>query len=332
MADAEQLPAARRPSPVNRCGLLLLLCALAGNVSAQTNVPAGGPDLADLLGAAQEWAEENLDETWLAALDQLDRQKVEAFLAQLEQGLGGPYVLDLAALAQTARAILPLLEAHEETRPYAAWLRSRADYFDAAEELRRSLPPPPKLRPGQPPPPATNPPPALQRQVWARQLARRPWPPEAETLVPKLKQIFASERVPGQLVWLAEVESAFDRRARSPAGAAGLFQLMPATAQRFGLRRWPFDQRYQVEPSARAAARYLRLLHTQFQDWPLALAAYNAGEGTVRRAVERERIRSFDRIAPRLPAETQMYVPKVEATLLRREGVRLAELAAPPPG
>jgi len=133
--------------------------------------------------------------------------------------------------------------------------------------------------------------------------------------------------VPPELVWIAEVESSFDPRARSPAGAAGLFQLMPATAQRFGLRSsWPWDQRLKPEPSARAAAQYLSFLHGKFKDWRLALAAYNAGEGTVQDLLTRRKAHSYDAIARELPAETQMYVPKVEAILLRREGVRLAEL------
>ena len=96
---------------------------------------------------------------------------------------------------------------------------------------------------------------------------------------------------------VAEVESGFDQRARSPVGAAGLFQLMPASAKRFGLRSWPRDQRYQPEPSARAAAQYLRYLHEKFGDWSLALAAYNAGEGTVQKLLERQKSKTFDNIA-----------------------------------
>ena len=158
---------------------------------------------------------------------------------------------------------------------------------------------------------------------------QRPMPKGAEQLVPKLKQVFASQGVPTELVWLAEVESSFDHRARSPAGAAGLFQLMPATAKQYGLRRWPFDQRYQAEPSALVAARHLKTLHKQFRDWPLAVAAYNAGEGRVGRLLAKHHARSFDAIAPYLPAETQMYVPKVEATVARREGTKLSRLPAP---
>ena len=172
----------------------------------------------------------------------------------------------------------------------------------------------------------TNPSPAIEQKIWKQQLSDREWPKGATELVPKLKPIFTAEQVPEQLVWVAEVESGFNPDARSPVGAAGLFQLMPETAKSLGLRRWPFDQRYQPEPSAQAAAKYLRRLHSQFGDWRLALAAYNAGEGRVRGLLNRNQTRNFDSIATQLPAETQMYVPKVEATILRREGVSLSGL------
>jgi membrane-bound lytic murein transglycosylase D len=101
---------------------------------------------------------------------------------------------------------------------------------------------------------------------------------------------------------------------------------MPDTAKRFGLRTWPLDQRLDPEPSARAAATYLGLLHEKFKDWRLALAAYNAGEGTVQNLLKRHKANSYDAIASHLPAETQMFVPKVEATLQKREGMTLSEL------
>ena len=105
---------------------------------------------------------------------------------------------------------------------------------------------------------------------------------------------------------------------------------MPDTAKRYGLRTaWPWDQRLNPEPSARAAAQYLHFLHNHFKDWRLALAAYNAGEGTIQELLTRSKAHSYDAIATRLPAETQLYVPKVEATLLRREGLKLAQLRLP---
>jgi membrane-bound lytic murein transglycosylase D len=284
--------------------------------------------LDDLVDSANEWAKENLDEDALSALQDVDREKVKQFLKEIQKQLHGEYVVDLASLNDTAKAILPLLKGHEETQPYAAWLQARLDYLEVAEELRPAIPPP-KPEPGKPPRPAPNPTPEKEREVWVKKLAQRPWPEAAKPYVPRLKPIFAAQKVPPELVWVAEVESSFDSRARSPAGAAGLYQLMPATAKQYGLKTWLPDQRLRAEDSARAAAKYLQHLHGQFKDWRLALAAYNAGEGTVQRLLGRHDARTFDAIAAHLPAETQMYVPRVEATLARREGLKLSELKTP---
>ena len=307
---------------------LVTLVMLASGIARAQEYELDTNALRQAFEAAGQWAEENLDEDALRSLQQVDREKVEQFLHSVQEQLQGDYVLDLAALKVAANAVLPLLESYEETKPYAVWLKSRLDYFEVSEELRRAAPNP-GLVPFQPPKPLPNPSPAAEREIWVRKVAPRPLPKGAEALVAQLKPVFAGERVPAELVWLAEVESSFNSSARSPVGAAGLFQIMPATAQRFGLRRWPRDQRYQPEPSARAAAQYLRYLYRQFGDWRLALAAYNAGEGRIQRLLERHRTRSFDRIAPHLPAETQLFVPKIEATLLRREGVELAKLGRP---
>jgi membrane-bound lytic murein transglycosylase D len=199
------------------------------------------------------------------------------------------------------------------------------EYLDVAEQYRLTIPPP-RTKPGKAPPPKPNPTPQWVREIWIKKLSDRPWPKSGKPLAASLKPIFAAEKVAPELIWLAEVESGFDPRARSPVGAAGLFQLMPATAKRFGLRVQPFDQRLKPEESARAAAKYLHFLHGHYKDWRLALAAYNAGEGTVDKLLGRQKTKSFDVIANRLPAETQLYVPRVEAVLLRREGVRLSEL------
>ena len=135
--------------------------------------------------------------------------------------------------------------------------------------------------------------------------------------------------MPAELVWLAEVESGFDTLARSPIGAVGLFQLMPETAKSLGLALLPWDQRRQPEKNGHAAAKYLKNLHDEFGDWRLTLAAYNAGEGTVSRLLAKYAARTYDEITVHLPAETQMYVPKVEATILRREGLSLEKLNLP---
>jgi membrane-bound lytic murein transglycosylase D len=279
----------------------------------------------DVAKAANQWAQENLDEETLRALRDVDRDRVKQFFRDLTKQFHNEQVVDLAALNETAKAILPILRSYEETAPYAAWLKTRLDYLEVAEQIRRTIPPPTPT-PGQPPKPAPNPGPAKEREIWLQRFSSRPWPDAAKPYVPRLKPIFAEQKVPPELVWLAEVESGFDARARSPVGAAGMFQLMPATAKQYGLRTWPFDQRLDPEDSARASAKYLGHLHGQFKDWRLALAAYNAGEGTVQKLMERHKAKTFDGIATHLPAETQMYVPKVEATVLRREGVQLSRL------
>lgn len=282
----------------------------------------------DILKDAERWLRGNLDEDALSLLDQVDREKVERLLRAVQERFHSDVVIDLASLKQTAAALLPWLEAREEWAPYAVWLRTRLDYLDVAEELRLTIPPPPRPpapSPKRPPQPS----PELQRQMWQKKLAQRPQPKSAHPYVSRLKPIFIAERVPAELVWVAEVESSFDPKARSPAGAVGLYQLMPATARQEGLSLWPRDERLQPEKNARAAARYLRKLHRRFGDWRLVLAAYNAGEGRVRSLLQARHARTFDQIARHLPAETQMYVPKIEATLLRREGRTLAQLSNP---
>ena len=191
----------------------------------------------------------------------------------------------------------------------------------------------------QPPPPVPTPTPAAtaknQRMsrtarssaIWQKRIAQRPAPESARDLVPRLKKIFRDEGVPEQLVWLGEVESTMNPLARNPGGAAGLFQMMPATAKRFGLRvAPPPDERFDAEKQARGTAQYLKLLNAHFKNWPLALAAYNAGEGRVGRALQTSGGKTFDDIAPLLSVETQMYVPKIDAVLQKREGIELEKI------
>ncbi len=284
--------------------------------------------LPDIIQGVQQFAQDNLDTNVLNALPKVDDPAVQQFFRDFQQRFQGDYVVDLAALRQTAQTVLPLLESREETRPYAAWLKAQMDYLDVADEIRLTIPPPP-VETNQPPRPVPNPPPQKERELWVKKVSVSPWPELANEYVPELKPIFAAQKIPPELVWMAEVESGFDRRALSPAGAAGMFQLMPDTAKRFGLSLWPRDQRYQPEPSATASAQYLKYLHDRFKDWRLALAAYNAGEGTVQKLLDRYKADTYDAIAGHLPAETQMYVPRVEAVLRQREGANLEQLPAP---
>ncbi len=297
------------------------LLALAGVARAQDELGLG-----ELLELGRSWAEENLDPRLAQSLQQLDLDQLQRVLRRIQERLGGEYVLDLAAIRQTATNLVPLLAQNARTAPLADWLRTRLDYLDVAEELRAETPPP-RPRPGEPLPPRVNPSAERQRRAWRKQLERRPPPERATAMVKQLQPVFAGERVPGELVWIAEVESSFNPSARSPAGAVGLFQLMPATARSYGLALTPIDERLEPRKSARAAGRYLRYLFGRFRDWRLSLAAYNCGEGRLRRTLAARGARTFDAVSPHLPAETQMYVPKVEATIRRREARELSQLA-----
>jgi membrane-bound lytic murein transglycosylase D len=144
--------------------------------------------------------------------------------------------------------------------------------------------------------------------------------------MPVLRAAFAAEGVPPELAWIAEAESSMNPGARSPSGARGLFQLMPETARAQGLSTFLPDERADPDKSARASARLLRSLYSKFGGWPLALAAYNAGEGRVRRLLASSGASDFAGVAASLPAETRMYVPKVCALVNVRTGASLESL------
>lgn len=123
--------------------------------------------------------------------------------------------------------------------------------------------------------------------------------------------------VPMEFALLPIVESAYDPFAYSHAQASGMWQFIPATGRSFGLHQnWWYDGRRDVVESTRAASEYFNYLAAKFDgDWLLVLAAYNAGEGTVRRAIERNQKSgkgtSFWDL--KLPRETRRYVPQLLA-------------------
>ena len=122
--------------------------------------------------------------------------------------------------------------------------------------------------------------------------------------------------MPTELALLPYIESAFNPQAVSSAKAAGMWQFMPATGRDFQLRQTIFrDDRRNVLDSTRAALDYLQKLHDMFGDWHLALAAYNWGQGNVRRAIERNQAAGLGTGYNDLnmPAETRNYVPKLQA-------------------
>ena len=132
-----------------------------------------------------------------------------------------------------------------------------------------------------------------------------------------IRQAIASRGMPVELLMAqVAVESGGNARALSPKGALGLWQLMPQTARRFGLKvTTEEDQRLDPMLSTRAALEYLAELYQRFGDWELVLAAYNAGEGRVQDAIRSTRSKDFAHLAHLrlLPAETRDYVPAVFA-------------------
>jgi membrane-bound lytic murein transglycosylase D len=123
--------------------------------------------------------------------------------------------------------------------------------------------------------------------------------------------------LPGELAMLPVVESAYQPFAYSPARASGIWQFIPSTGRHYGLRySWWYDGRRDVVESTRAALDYLEKLHAEFSgDWLLALAAYNSGEGNVRKAIRRNlrNGKPIDFWSLKLPRETRSYVPRLLA-------------------
>jgi len=133
-----------------------------------------------------------------------------------------------------------------------------------------------------------------------------------------IRREFKAVGVPLALGFLPIIESNFSLTAVSPARAVGIWQFTAPTAQRYGLIvNRDVDERRDPEKATRAAAHLLRDLYDRFARWDLALAAYNAGPGTVDRALsKRPGAQDFWEVADRLPGETRDYVPKVLATAL----------------
>ena len=123
-------------------------------------------------------------------------------------------------------------------------------------------------------------------------------------------------RMPTELALLPFIESAFNPQALSSAKASGMWQFIPSTGKHFDLKQNVFrDDRRDVLASTRAALDYLQKLHAMFGDWHLALAAYNWGEGSVGRAIARNKAAGLptDYTSLKMPTETQYYVPKLQA-------------------
>lgn len=122
--------------------------------------------------------------------------------------------------------------------------------------------------------------------------------------------------MPTEIALLPMIESAYNPKAYSRSHAAGIWQFVPATGRDYGLKQnWWVDNRRNVISATNAALDYLQKLHDKFGDWELALAAYNWGEGSVARAIERNHKNglSTDYLSLKMPNETKQYVPRLVA-------------------
>lgn len=132
----------------------------------------------------------------------------------------------------------------------------------------------------------------------------------------KIKEIFTQEGIDPSYLFMGIVESLFKVKAHSRAGARGPWQFMASTAKLYNLHITPFvDERLHWEKATQACAKYLKDLFDDFGDEKLALAAYNAGKGKIRRAQRHCKAKSFWKIRRCLPKETRQFVPSVLASI-----------------
>ena len=155
------------------------------------------------------------------------------------------------------------------------------------------------------------------REVVAR------WVSRSGRYLAMVRDVLRARGLPEDLAYTAMIESGFKPDAVSRVGAKGMWQFMAPTARRYGLRvdRW-VDERLDPEKSTLAAAHYLHDLHEQFGSWPLAQAAYNAGEVKVSRAIQKTGSRDFWTLAQSryLRRETKEFVPQIHAaTMIGRD-------------
>ncbi len=307
------MPLTRSPALTNyRCRfskdllLFAVLASLASHIAAESLEES--PRLEDLLETGRavwdQFAPDKIQEHYAFPTN----EEIQPFLSELETELVKNSTAKLAIYAKNARETLDMLREYESGDAIADWLEPRIDFFEAATEIEETKTVNPYL-------------PQYTRSYWDRVLADRKPPKRAKKYAPLFRRAFDQMGIPTELIWISEVESSMNPNALSPVGALGPFQFMPETAQRFGLSLEGTDERTDPKKSAVAAALYLRILYSQFNSWPLAIAAYNAGEGRVSRALAKVKATTFEDVSCILPTETRMYVPKVMATVALRESI-----------
>ena len=163
--------------------------------------------------------------------------------------------------------------------------------------------------------------PEIQR--WIRFFSQKPssylklWLKRSYRYFPLMQEIFQSHGLPKELVAMSLVESSLSSKAVSSAQAVGYWQFIKPTGIKFGLQinHW-IDERRDFKKSAVAAARYLYQLYEEFEDWLLAMSAYNMGENKLRRLIKKHQIKNFWILSKKrdFPKETALYVPKILAT------------------
>jgi membrane-bound lytic murein transglycosylase B len=244
--------------------------------------------------------------------------------------LGGLLLLlTLTAWAQTARYAVPAASVEDQFSAYEQTLSGAADRVLLATVPRNDV--------------TTSPESAVSAHLpdhsALRRFAERYWNGQQQSvqsavervavLRPTLDPILREEGVPEDVTALVLVESGGRVTALSPRGALGLWQFMPDTARRYGLQVGPSrDDRLDIVKSTHAAAKYLRDLYSQFGDWRLTFAAYNAGEQAIQRAIGSPHVKfanmrhpgqngtgTFDSVSGSLPVETRNYVPAVLAAM-----------------
>lgn len=138
------------------------------------------------------------------------------------------------------------------------------------------------------------------------------WLKRAERYFPWLEEQLRAKGLPDDLKFVAIAESDLIHDARSPAGAVGHWQFIESTGERYGLRVDPFvDERYDYQKSALRAMDYLKDLYAKFNNWALALAAYNCGEDRIEKSLREQRVSSYYDLV--LPKETERYVFRILA-------------------